>query len=70
MLNMAHFKDDSSPNGTLASLFDIDLVIIIATTLIYFLVISLLLSMGLLSMGPHLCLVFGGKIGMFSCIEV
>jgi hypothetical protein len=32
--------------------------------------IFLLLSMGLFCMGPYLCIIFGGKAGMFSRVEV
>lgn len=74
MLNMAHFKDDSSPNGAFDFLLIIDFITIFVNIFIDFCsflsFIVLLLSMGLFWMGPHLCIIFGGKAGMFSCVEV
>lgn len=72
MLNMSHFKDDSSPNGASVFLSVIDFIIIFIIMFLDSVVsfIVLLLSMGLFCMGPHLCIIFGGKAGMFPCVEV
>jgi hypothetical protein len=45
----------------------INLIIIFINFLFSFI---LLLSMGLFCMGPYLCIIFGGKAGMFSRVEV
>ena len=72
MLNMAHFKDDSSPNGTkfLSPIVD---TFLLKNWVFYFYFwdcFDLLCSMGLFCLGPYLCLIFGGETGVLSRIEV
>jgi len=71
MLNMAHFKDDSSPNGACLdphhwSCYKFNHHLYWGCIFIR----VLLLSMGLFCMGPQLCIIFRGKAGMFSRVEV
>lgn len=56
----------------LAFILIIDHILSLTIILIDFAFASVvfLLSMGLFCMGSHLCIIFGGTVGMFSCVEV
>lgn len=60
MLNLAHFKDDSGPNGTLFFPSGIHSVYN-AISLGFKFCFELLCSMGLFCLGSHLRIIFGGE---------
>lgn len=60
MLNLSHFRDDSSPNGIDSSYWT-SLTCKRKVSEIWSFDVFLLFSMGLLCMGPELCLVFRGE---------
>ena len=72
MLNLAHFKDDSSPNGSFLFPNTVSFLKSFFYQKTEFLVMEFVFaaSMGLFCLGPFLCLIFGGEAGVLSCSEI
>lgn len=72
MLNMSHFKDDSSPNGT-TSVSVVESFALESKLFWFLLIFSFALkffSMGLLCLGPFLCTILRGATRVFPCPQV